>query len=51
MYSRSISLSAVHERLLAAGGYPPKAGHDVTSSTYGADLMAMSGQGQRLDLR
>jgi hypothetical protein len=37
--------------LLVIGGYPPKPGHDVTSSTYGEDLMALSGQGQRLDLR
>jgi hypothetical protein len=32
-------------------GYPPKPGHYVTSITYGEDLMALSGQGQRIDLR
>jgi hypothetical protein len=32
-------------------GYSLKAGHYVTSITYGEDLMALSGQGQRIDLR
>ena len=32
-------------------GYPPKPGHYVTSTTYGEDLMALSGQGQLIDLR
>ena len=32
-------------------GYPSKPGHYVTSITYGEDLMALSGQGQRIDLR
>jgi hypothetical protein len=32
-------------------GYPPKPGHDGTSSTYGESLMTLSGQGQRIDLR
>jgi hypothetical protein len=32
-------------------GYPPKPGHYVTSTTYGEGLMALAGQGQRIDLR
>jgi hypothetical protein len=36
---------------LMAVGYPPKPGHYVTSTTYGEDLMALSGQGQLIDLR
>jgi hypothetical protein len=37
--------------VLGSTGYPPKPGHYVTSITYGEDLMALSGQGQRIDLR
>jgi hypothetical protein len=32
-------------------GYPPKAGHFVSSITYREGLMALSGQGQLIDLR
>ena len=38
-------------RSVRQAGYPPKPGHHVTSITYGEDLMALSGQGQRIDLR
>jgi hypothetical protein len=39
------------DRSCARRGYPSKPGHYVTSITYGEDLMALSGQGQRIDLR
>jgi hypothetical protein len=35
----------------AEQGYPPKAGHFVSSITYREGLMALSGQGQLIDLR
>lgn len=33
------------------GGYPFSPGHYVTSITYRESLMALPGQGQRIDLR
>jgi hypothetical protein len=41
----------VKDASVGGKGYPPKPGHDVTSITYGESLMALSGQGQRIDLR
>ena len=41
----------VQDPSVGGKGYPPKPGHDVTSITYGESLMALSGQGQRIDLR
>jgi hypothetical protein len=37
--------------LVPRTGYPFSPGHDVTSITYRESLMALPGQGQRIDLR
>jgi len=39
------------EDLVAEIGYPFSPGHYATSITYHEDLMALPGQGQRIDLR
>jgi tetratricopeptide (TPR) repeat protein len=48
---RAAAFRAVSRPLFSDQGYPPKPGHFVSSITYREGLMALSGQGQLIDLR
>ena len=52
MKKQNIGLVYINQKIPSLkSGYPFSPGHYATSITYHEDLMALPGQGQRIDLR